>query len=113
MGSRPFCLVLVVGLWDGTYWGAFQITSSLNLTACHCHLSKYLETDTDDRPAPIIISPNQLVITPDKGPGHTLSGLIQKVDHDILTNQIDKPQFFPRAPRKPRCRPVLGDQKGS
>jgi hypothetical protein len=76
MGSRPFCLVWV---GDGTYLGVFQITFFLNLTAYLGRLSKYLETDTDDRPpplAPIIISPNQLFITPDKGPGHTLSGLI-------------------------------------
>jgi hypothetical protein len=62
---------------------------------------------TSDPSAPIIISPNQLVITPDKGPCYTLSGLIHKVDHDILTNQVDKPQFYPRAPRIPRRSLVL------
>jgi hypothetical protein len=44
--------------------------------------------------------------------GKDIEVLKGKVDHDILTNQVDMPQFFPRAPRTTRCRPVLGDQKG-
>jgi hypothetical protein len=44
-------------------------------------------------PAPIIIMEIRALPILDKPPSATLSGLIHFVDHDILSNQVGKPQF--------------------
>jgi hypothetical protein len=51
---------------------------------CHWHLSKYLETDANDRPAPIIILKISTLPIMDVADNGTLSGLIQQVGHDTV-----------------------------